>query len=179
MSASFWQRAMNVPQPPRQPAAYQPQPQQPYPGYNGSPAAPQQPAPAYQGYQVPEGLAAAPPAHVQDQSGAIAAQQGYIRKPPGWVQTQPGDRCPNCGGVNFVFSGGEEGTAGMKRRTKAGEVRFGHCFDCAYTMNGSMPLSSAQVGNFGSVGLGGGRTVATRQSHSLGQNFYRIEGKIG
>lgn len=169
MSGNFWQRAFNVQQP-QAPA------QQPH--WNTPPAAPaaSQPHAVPPGYQNPQGLAVAPARGAQDQEVAIRiANQGYLKRPPGWVRSQPTDRCPNCEGVNFVYSGDTEGSAGQMRMTKHGPVRFGHCFDCGYRENGGHPLSDAQVGNFGSKGLGAGSTVATRQGQQRLKNFYEIK----
>ena len=171
--SSFWQRAMGVPPQPQQPV------QQPY--WNtpqSAPAAPQQQPQAPQGYQPPHGLAVAPPAASQDQVAPVILQQGYLKRPPGWIKSQPGDRCPNCDGTSFVFSGDGEGTSGMKRRTQAGEVDYGRCFECGYTLNGGRSLSAGQIGNVGMKGIGGGNTSPTRQGQQGAKNFYKIEGRI-
>ena len=193
---SFWDRAMGNPARPNVTPSAQPgwiapgQPQQAPQGY------PQQ-HPGYQqgygqqqpqqGYQDPpqgglpqgfNGLALQPSRMNQadQQAGYTAATQGYIRKPPDWMKNQATEHCPECAGVNFARHGQGEGTYGKLRRTTAGAVEFGHCFDCGYTMNGGNPMSDAQIGNAHSHGMANPATTvkATRQPHGL-KNFYVIQ----
>ena len=156
---SFWDKALSAPVQRR--AA--PVPVQ-HPGYQ-----PQQPSPH-------QGLAVGHYQHGVDEAGRTAAEQGYITKPPKWVQKQPTDHCPECDGVNFALHGDGEGTYGQElvsKNEKGGRYLFGHCFDCGYRLNGRT-LSDAQVGNAHAHGLGTGAVQATRQPHSLGQNFFEI-----
>jgi len=190
---SFWDRALGTPARPNVAPAPQPgwvapqRPQMPPQGY------PPQQQGYQQGYQQPypqqapqgpgsglppqfQGLAIQPTKNAEDQqAGYTAATQGYIRKPPDWVRNQASERCPECNGVNFARHGQGEGTYGKLRRTTAGAVEFGHCFDCGYTMNGGNPMSDAQIGNSHSHGLSNssGTVKATRQPHGL-KNFYVI-----
>ena len=185
--ANFWSKAMQVPQAPQSPGMYHPSPtyqqqyapspvnpQYPPQGYQQQAVAPENPFP-----QLPPNLAVqAGRQSAQDtQAGLVARQQGYINKPPSWVQNQATERCPECQGINFARSGGAEGTYGKKRRTTVGMVDYGHCFDCGFTLNGSVPLSDAQLGNAHNHMHTTGEVAATRQPHGM-KNFFTIQGRI-
>lgn len=180
--SNFWSKAMGVPAQPA-PASTPTGPVQPW--WSNEPAQPpQRPPQGYQQQQAPGGYdprsLAVQPARGNpddDRAGQLAAERGYISRPPDWVKKQATERCPECGGVNFARHGDSEGSYGKLRRTSAGAVEFGHCFDCGYAMNGGNPMSDAQIGNTHSHGaLGkGGQVHATRQSHSLGSNFFEIK----
>lgn len=158
---SFWDKALGTPvrqAPAAQPHWSQPQPyQQPQQG-------------------IPQGLAVGAYERATDQAGLLAAQQGFIQRPPEWVRSQPTDHCPECDGVNFARHGQGEGTYGKLRTTSVGLVEFGHCFDCGFTLNGGHPMSDGQIGNAHSHGaLSTGAVVqATRQPHGM-QNFFEIK----
>lgn len=150
---NFWAKAMGQvpPRPAQAPAPYWSAPQQPA-------QAPQTPA-APPGYQVPGGLAAnAPGGASASEAAAIATaqNQGYIKRPPEWVQKQPSDRCPQCGGNSFVKS----------------QTLANRCFDCAYVEGRPDRNSEGQVGNAMTHGISGkGASVAsTRQPHGM-KNF--------
>lgn len=143
---SFWSKALGTPSSPA-----------PRPHWNApqTPSAAPQGGGAYGGYQAPQGLAVAAPSAAVDRAGELAAQQGYIKRPPEWMQRQPTDRCPQCGGVNF--------------HQMTGTSAAPQCYDCGYLPGrGFQPhagdLTVRQPGN----------VQATRQAHSLGQNFGRV-----
>lgn len=182
MSASFWQKAQGIR--PQYPAA-PPPPAYTAPGYPQAPQyqqpqyAPQQPAP--QGYQSPEGLAVGGYARAADQAGQLAAQQGYIKKPPQWMQDQPYDKCPQCGGVNFAIHGESVGASTgaygkrhlIDKNPNAVPFQFARCFDCGYASNGRAQ-SDSQIGNAANHSINsGGAVQATRQAHGL-RNFFQI-----
>ncbi len=142
------------------------------------PAAPAQPAPQQpQSYAQQQGLAIGSyeQSHL-NQAGQIAAQQGFIKKPPTWVQKQPTETCPECHGVNFSRHGQGEGTYGKRKQTTVGEVDYGRCFDCNFTLNGGRQMSDGQVGNAHTHGVMNTNAAvsATRQPHGL-KNFYTIK----
>lgn len=142
--SSFWSKALGV------------QPAQPAPHWNASqtPSAALQGGQVPGGYQVPQGLAVAAPSAATDQAGAIAAQQGYIKKPPEWMRSQPTDTCPECGGNSFATTRG---------------AFTARCYECGY-----LPGRTFQPHAGDMTFRQPGNVQATRQPHSLGQNFGTI-----
>lgn len=110
------------------------------PGHTPPPPPPPSPYPPVPGTVVPSSADADVPSYVRQ---GLAVQhrgtrentdlehrirtEGYIRKPPLWVQRQPRDFCPNCGGPDYaaVSSGG------YSRPGAPGTIL--RCFDCGYS----------------------------------------------
>lgn len=104
--------------------------------------------------------------------GRIMAE-GFIRKPPKWVQYQPTDRCPECDSPNYVqMSGyGKDGVYGGIIRADHGNITFKRCWNCGYSTTGvrTEAIEGARTTN-SSAPMGG----AARQTAEGGmrlQNF--------
>jgi hypothetical protein len=123
---NFWTKHANgVPTPPAPPA---------YPGQYSNVPVPQAPAPAWQGLAVQQ------PGQQENSLAQQIAGTGFIRKPPEWVQQQPTEYCPGCGGVNYAFIGNNTYGSNTVLVAKDGTVKeFQHrrCFDCGFTAAGS------------------------------------------
>lgn len=151
---NFFAKALGIQQPARPQHWNAPQ---------AAPAAPQA-ARGYGGYQPPPGLAVAPPASAQDSELAQhIADTGYIKKPPEWVRKQPTDQCPECGSNDFIINSLNE--RGLAPR----------CMSCGYIAG--RPGLQPHAGDL-SLPSSGSTVSATRQSHGLGKNFFKIEGRI-
>jgi hypothetical protein len=175
---SYWDRVLGRPEAPQQPAPQQaPPPGQAWwrPSPQPEPVPQQQMAyddPAL--YANPHGYAVNPTNVGKDAQliGRIL-EEGFIRKPPKWVQYQPTDRCPECDGPNYVqMSGyGKDGVYGGTVNTERGPMVFKRCWNCGYTTTGARTeaIEGARVSN-GSAPIGG----AARQTQEGGmrlQNF--------
>lgn len=55
------------------------------------------------------------------------SREGYISKPPLWVQRQPRDTCPNCGGPDLAAIS----SGGYSRPGAPGTIL--RCFDCGWS----------------------------------------------
>ncbi len=102
-------------------------------------------------------------------------EEGYIRKPPKWVQNQPTDRCPECEGPNFVqMSGyGKDGVYGGSINTARGPMVFKRCWNCGFSTTGPRTEAMEGARNAGSGPVQG----AARQTAEGGaqlQNFGTI-----
>lgn len=144
MANDFWSRALGAPAAPRVPQA----PSAPaYPGYppQGAP----QPAPApYGGFQNQHGYAIDVPAQQEEDQRTAASilTEGYLQKPPKWIQQQANDRCPECDSANYAQQSGS-GASGQYGGTirvggvdsRVSEFVYKRCFNCGYaTTHGTL-----------------------------------------
>jgi hypothetical protein len=93
-----------------------------------APGRPPQPPPAGEPPAwIRDSLAVRPAVPAGDPLAQRIRREGYIRRPPLWVQRQPHDTCPNCGSVDLaaVSNGGYSapGAPGTILR----------CFDCNWS----------------------------------------------
>lgn len=132
----------------------------------------QQGQPQSQHYQTPTEPPATNQLAVQNYHQPSAAQQqrwtnGYERRPPDWVQRQPTDTCPGCGGVNYAQMGNSgEGSYGQLAH---GQV-FKRCFDCGYSNRGYRGALSGTPNSPGPA-------TATRQTAEGGANLHNFHPK--
>lgn len=124
--SSFWDRQLadiRGPAPSRQgPLGYSPPPEQG-----------RQPAQDHVPNYVQQQLAVRRAGPAEQDLARHIQREGYIRKPPEWVQRQPHDTCPNCGSPDLaaVSNGGysRPGTPGTILR----------CFDCNWSSSRGVP----------------------------------------
>jgi hypothetical protein len=175
---SYWDRVLNDPE--------QPQQQQPRP--SPVPAGPQRawwrPSERPQPEPVPQQVAYDDPSYYPNPHGYAVnptnvgkdaqligriLEEGYIRKPPKWVQQQPTDRCPECDSPNYAqLSGyGKDGVYGGTIRTKNGPLIFMRCWNCGYSTTGARTEAIE-----GARSTGGGPVMgAARQTAQGGANI--------
>lgn len=90
--------------------------------------------------------------------------EGYITKPPEWVQRQPHDTCPNCGGVDLAAVS----NGGYSRPGMPGTIL--RCFDC----NWSSGRGISALWGVPSSGPVVGAAIQSRDGHVSLQNFGAI-----
>ncbi len=117
----------------------------------------------------------------ENQLAAHIAGTGYIERPPEWVQAQPTDRCPGCGGVNYAVIGTNVYGANITLVGKDGTVKeFQHrrCFSCGFTAAGS-PRTQLGAGQGHSNAPVSGAARQPGVDHHAGPFKYgRIEGPV-
>jgi hypothetical protein len=125
---------------------------QPPPSRQGPPG--YSPPPEQPGY-VRRQLAVRRPGHGETDLAQHIQREGYIRKPPEWVQRQPHDTCPNCGSPDLaaVSSGG------YSRPGAPGAIL--RCFDC----NWSSSRGVSALWGVPSSGPVTGAAVQSRDGH--------------
>ena len=124
------------------PPAAQPAYPAPQPAYHSPAAAHDAELPAY----VRQQLAIRRGGHKDEDLARHIQREGYIARPPEWVQRQPKDYCPNCGGPGLaaVSSGG------YSRPGAPGAIL--RCFECNWSSSRGvsslwgMPSSGPVVG---------------------------------
>ena len=125
--SGFWDRALGGGRPAAPGRA-------PMPAEQSAPPQQQYQQPAYQqhGYALD-----APTAAQANEQAAVqhARDEGFISKPPKWIQQQASEHCPQCGGPRYAYIGGSEYAENTMLVSKDGTVKniqHRRCFDCNY-----------------------------------------------